>query len=131
MARVDEPFAAAPLGSGERFAACVEKLRGRVGDPEAACAAIGRRAHGAARLAELAAAGRRRGAEHFGEEAEIVRGIADELSRIAPDRAASLRESADVLDEAEALAMEREAPSVDKIEARLADIETRLADVKV
>ncbi|HEX7073352.1 MAG TPA: hypothetical protein VF226_04870 [Hyphomicrobiaceae bacterium] len=51
-----------PLGTGERFRALVRKLRrrGNVRDPEALAAHIGRQEHGASRMAELAARGRRR-----------------------------------------------------------------------
>lgn len=54
-------FAKAPLGSGARFAACVRKMAARgAKNPQALCAAIGRRAYGATKMAALAAAGRRR-----------------------------------------------------------------------
>jgi hypothetical protein len=50
------------LGSGERFAALVAKIRSRGGayNPRAVAAAIGRRKYGSKRFQQLAAAGRRR-----------------------------------------------------------------------
>ena len=51
----------APLGSGERFAALKAQLstRNAVKDPGALAAAIGRRKLGSAKMAKLAAAGRK------------------------------------------------------------------------
>ena len=48
------------LGGGGRFAALKEKIaaRGNVRDPGAVAAAIGRRKYGAAKMADMAAAGR-------------------------------------------------------------------------
>jgi hypothetical protein len=49
------------LGSGERFRRCVAKMRRKgAKDPEALCAAIGRKAHGKKKFQKLAAAGRKR-----------------------------------------------------------------------
>lgn len=56
MARAKKPFSRAKLGSGGRFRACVASGKSR-----ALCAHIGRRAHGSRRMAQLSAAGRRRG----------------------------------------------------------------------
>jgi len=52
--------AAAPLGTGERFRACVRavRARGSARDPEAVCAAAGRKKYGARQMAAWAAAGR-------------------------------------------------------------------------
>lgn len=52
------------LGSGKRFAALSRSLRARgVKNPKALAAAIGRKKHGAKRMAAMAAAGRRRAAK--------------------------------------------------------------------
>ena len=53
---------AAPLGTGERFRALEAKLArtGRSSDPAAIAAAIGRAKYGNAKMAKMAAAGRRR-----------------------------------------------------------------------
>ena len=96
-----EPFSEAALGEGGRFAACIEKMEGRVDDPRAVCASIGRRVHGAERFQQLAARGRKKGAEHFGEEAEVLREIA---TRLSGKDAANVLEAADTLDEAEGMA---------------------------
>lgn len=50
------------LGSGERFADCVDKMRRKpsVYDPEGLCASIGRKKYGAKKMARMAKAGRRR-----------------------------------------------------------------------
>jgi len=54
-------MAKARLGSGERFRALTAKLRRRgVKNPKALAAWIGRRKFGKRRMAQLAAAGRRR-----------------------------------------------------------------------
>lgn len=51
----------APLGSGRRFKALTEKLRARgAKNPRALAAWIGRKKYGVRKMAELAAAGRRR-----------------------------------------------------------------------
>lgn len=47
-------------GGGGRFAAMVGKLKGKVEDPKAVAAAIGRKKYGAKGMAKMAAAGRRR-----------------------------------------------------------------------
>lgn len=51
-----------PLGTGERFEQLVKKIkkRGKVKNPEAVAAWIGRKKYGKKRMAQLAAAGRRR-----------------------------------------------------------------------
>ena len=51
------------LGTGARFAALKAKIakRGGVRDPGAVAAAIGRKKYGAAKMAKMAAAGRKRG----------------------------------------------------------------------
>ena len=52
----------APLGTGERFAA-VEKAiakRGKVRNPAAVAATIGRKKYGAKKMGQMAAAGRKR-----------------------------------------------------------------------
>ena len=57
-------MAKAKLGSGARFKALKAKLAGRkdgVKDPGAVAAAIGRAKYGKAKMAKMAAAGRRRG----------------------------------------------------------------------
>lgn len=64
-----EPAASAPAGEGKRFEALVEKLKkkaetlkmgGKIRDPEALAAAIGRAKFGKKKFQEMAAAGRRR-----------------------------------------------------------------------
>ncbi|KKN74668.1 hypothetical protein LCGC14_0388700 [marine sediment metagenome] len=47
------------LGSGERFKRCVASNRGKVRDPEALCASIGRKKFGKKRFAQLGKQGRR------------------------------------------------------------------------
>ena len=63
-----QAFSKASLGEGGRFAACVRRTmafyekKGRsmtVDRAKAICAAIGRRAYGAKRMAQMAAAGKR------------------------------------------------------------------------
>jgi hypothetical protein len=55
------PFANAPLGSGERFQACVRKMEARgASNPRALCSYIGRKTYGKAKFQQLAAAGRKR-----------------------------------------------------------------------
>ncbi len=49
-------------GGGGRFAAMTKKLRGRVDDPDAVAAAIGRKKYGNARMARMAAIGKHRAA---------------------------------------------------------------------
>ncbi len=55
-------FSKAPLGSGGRFRSCVRKMarRSDVRNPKALCASIGRAKYGGAKMAEMAARGRRR-----------------------------------------------------------------------
>jgi hypothetical protein len=55
----------AQLGSGGRFAKCVESVeaRGGAADPRAVCAAAGRKKYGAAKMAAMAKAGRKRAAK--------------------------------------------------------------------
>lgn len=55
-------FAGAPAGSGANFAALVNALSGKVRNPRAVAAAIGRRKYGAERMAKWAAQGRIRAA---------------------------------------------------------------------
>lgn len=50
----------APLGSGERFRALAGKLEGKVGDPKAVAAAIGRKKYGSAKMARMARLGKLR-----------------------------------------------------------------------
>ena len=50
-----------PLGSGKRFAAVEEHAKEEgADDPAAVAAAVGRKAHGAKKMAQLAAKGRRK-----------------------------------------------------------------------
>lgn len=46
------------LGSGERFRRCVASNKGKVSNPEALCASIGRKKFGKKRFQELAAKGK-------------------------------------------------------------------------
>ena len=56
----NKPFSKAPIGEGGRFATCVRRMRTKgVGDPEAVCAAIGRKKFGNKRFAKLAAKGKK------------------------------------------------------------------------
>lgn len=48
------------LGSGERFKQLANKLKGKVDNPDAVAASIGRKKFGAKKMAKMAAAGRRR-----------------------------------------------------------------------
>jgi len=60
MAKTKKP----PLGSGKRFAAvAASAARGGASDPKAVAAAIGRKKYGAARMAKLAAKGRKHAAK--------------------------------------------------------------------
>lgn len=54
-----KPDSKAPLGSGGRFAALEKKLSGKVDNPAAVAASIGRKKYGAKRMAKWAAAGRK------------------------------------------------------------------------
>ena len=51
----------ARLGSGTRFAELKRKLSGKVSNPGAVAASIGRKKYGSKKMAALSAAGRRRG----------------------------------------------------------------------
>ena len=48
------------LGSGARFKSLTKKLTGKVRNPAAVAAAIGRKKYGAKKMAQMAAAGRKR-----------------------------------------------------------------------
>jgi len=84
------PAAPAPLGTGERFRSCVRAVRakGTARDPEAVCAAAGRKKYGARQMAAWAAAGRRhnpaRSAAQYGAAQAVLSGV----SRIMPRRVA-------------------------------------------
>jgi hypothetical protein len=52
-----------PLGSGERFKALEKSLKGKVRDPKAVAASIGRKKYGATKMAKMAAAGRKKKAK--------------------------------------------------------------------
>lgn len=54
-----KPNANAPLGQGGRFAAMKQKLAGKVNNPGAVAAAIGRKKYGAKKMASMAAAGKK------------------------------------------------------------------------
>ena len=54
-------MAKAKLGSGGRFAALKNKLAGKVSNPGAVAAAIGRKKYGAKKMASWAAKGRKKG----------------------------------------------------------------------
>lgn len=49
------------LGSGARFKALTKKLSGKVSDPKAVAASIGRKKYGKARFQKLAAVGKKKG----------------------------------------------------------------------
>jgi hypothetical protein len=53
----------AKLGSGARFAALEKSLSGKVSNPAAVAASIGRKKYGAKKFAQLSAAGRKRAAK--------------------------------------------------------------------
>ena len=48
------------LGGGGRFAKLEKSLQGKVKDPAAVAAAVGRKKYGAKKMSKMAAAGRRR-----------------------------------------------------------------------
>jgi len=48
------------LGGGGRFAKLEKSLKGKVSDPAAVAASIGRKKYGAKKMAKMAATGRRR-----------------------------------------------------------------------
>lgn len=50
-------------GGGGRFGKLVQKLKGKVEDPAAVAAAIGRKKYGAEQMAEWAAQGRKRSSQ--------------------------------------------------------------------
>jgi hypothetical protein len=54
-----KPNANAPLGQGGRFAALEKKLSGKVSDPAAVAASIGRKKYGAKKMSNMAAAGKK------------------------------------------------------------------------
>lgn len=66
----------AKLGSGERFAALVEKIRGRgkARNPAAIAASVGRKKYGKKRFQKLAAAGRKSSRHPMMEEARMRHG---------------------------------------------------------
>ncbi len=53
-----KPNANAPVGEGGRFAAMEHKLAGKVRNPKAVAAAIGRKKYGATKMAAMAKAGK-------------------------------------------------------------------------
>jgi hypothetical protein len=53
-------MAKAKLGSGGRFKALTKKLAGKVANPAAVAASIGRKKYGTKKMASMATAGRRR-----------------------------------------------------------------------
>jgi len=55
------------LGGGGRFAKLEKSLKGKVSDPAAVAASIGRKKYGAAKMAKMAAAGRRRASKKKGK----------------------------------------------------------------
>jgi hypothetical protein len=54
-----KPNASAPVGQGGRFAAMEQKLAGKVKNPKAVAAAIGRKKYGASKMQKMAAAGKK------------------------------------------------------------------------
>lgn len=56
------------LGSGKRFKALKKKLKGKVKDPAAVAATIGRKKYGKAKMAKMSAAGRKRAAKKRGKK---------------------------------------------------------------
>lgn len=54
-----KPNASAPVGEGGRFAAMEKHLSGKVRNPKAVAAAIGRKKYGAKKMAKMAAAGKK------------------------------------------------------------------------
>ena len=55
------------LGSGKRFKALKKKLKGKVKNPAAVAAAIGRKKYGAKKMAKMSAAGRKRAVKKRGK----------------------------------------------------------------
>jgi hypothetical protein len=51
------------LGGGGRFKQMEDKLKGKVDDPAAVAAAMGRKKYGAKKMAKMAAAGKKRAAK--------------------------------------------------------------------
>ena len=56
------------VGGGGRFAKMKKKLKGKVKDPAAVAAAIGRKKYGAKKMAKMSAAGRKRAAKKRGKK---------------------------------------------------------------
>ncbi len=54
-----KPDANAPLGSGGRFAAMEQKLKGKVRNPAAVAAAIGRKKYGNKKMSQMAESGKK------------------------------------------------------------------------
>jgi len=54
-----KPDSQAPLGSGGRFAAMEKKLSGKVSNPGAVAASIGRKKYGVKKMASMASAGKK------------------------------------------------------------------------
>ena len=54
-----KPNSKAPLGEGGRFAALKQKLSGKVSNPGAVAAKIGREKYGAKKMASMAKAGKK------------------------------------------------------------------------
>lgn len=54
-----KPNAKAPVGQGGRFAAMVQKLKGKAKNPKAVAAKIGKAKYGANKMAKMAAEGRK------------------------------------------------------------------------
>ena len=67
-AKRGHPGKAPKLGSGARFKALVGKLAGKVKNPAALAAFIGRKKYGAKKFAKLSAAGRKRGKNLWASE---------------------------------------------------------------
>lgn len=59
---IEKKRKAAPLGTGERFKAVMEEAKmGGAKNPAAVAAAAGRKKYGAAKMAKMAAAGKKKG----------------------------------------------------------------------
>ena len=54
-----KPDSKAPLGEGGRFAALEKSLSGKVNNPGAVAASIGRKKYGAKKMAKMSAAGKK------------------------------------------------------------------------
>lgn len=57
---VEEEFAEQKLGTGARFTKLKKKLKGKVSDPAAVAASIGRKKYGKERFQKMAAAGKKK-----------------------------------------------------------------------